>query len=221
MREVRLEYDGATLMATEFKQQITKISNMTLLGTVYRDFQNNCIHQMVDIELAKGVELADIDEIPFLKLHQHIHMQIVGGKEIHSVIVRNSHETIGIGAEVSDAYVVSGSRIGRSGSTLILRGTPSGITTIVEGFKKWNERCKISVIRPIDESEVLDGTDLTEKQLEVFNKAWELGFYEKGSTIKAGEVADSLGIARVTASGHLRHIEEKMAHILARRLGIF
>ena len=221
MREVRLEYDGATLMATEFKQQITKISNMTLLGTVYRDFQNNCIHQMVDIELAKGVELADIDEIPFMKLHQHIHMQIVGGKEIHSVIVRNSHETIRIGAEVSDAYVVSGSRIGRSGSTLILRGTPSGITTIVEGFKKWNERCKISVIRPIDESEVLDGTDLTEKQLEVFNKAWELGFYEKGSTIKAGEVADSLGIARVTASGHLRHIEEKMAHILARRLGIF
>ena len=221
MREVRLEYDGATLMATEFKQQITKISNMTLLGTVYRDFQNNCIHQMVDIELAKGVELADIDEIPFMKLHQHIHMQIVGGKEIHSVIVRNSHETIGIGAEVSDAYVVSGSRIGRSGSTLILRGTPSGITTIVEGFKKWNERCKISVIRPIDESEVLDGTDLTEKQLEVFNKAWELGFYEKGSTIKAGEVADSLGIARVTVSGHLRHIEEKMALLLARRLGIF
>jgi len=221
MREVRLEYDGATLMATEFKQQITKISNMTLLGTVYRDFQNNCIHQMVDIELAKGVELADIDEIPFLKLHQHIHMQIVGGKEIHSVIVRNSHETIGIGAEVSDAYVVSGSRIGRSGSTLILRGTPSGITTIVEGFKKWNERCKISVIRPIDESEVLDGTDLTQKQLEVFNKAWELGFYEKGSTIKAGEVADSLGIARVTVSGHLRHIEEKMALLLARRLGIF
>lgn len=221
MREVRLEYDGATLMATEFKQQITKISNMTLLGTVYRDFQNQCIHQMVDIELAKGVELADIDEIPYIKLHQHIHMQIVGGKEIHSVIVRNSHETIGIGAEVSDAYVVSGSRIGRSGSCLILRGTPSGITTIVEGFKKWNERCKISVIRPIDESEVLDGTDLTEKQLEVFNKAWELGFYEKGSTIKAGEVADSLGIARVTASGHLRHIEEKMAHILARRLGIF
>ena len=221
MREVRLEYDGATLMATELKEQITKISNMTLLGTVYRDFQNNCIHQMVDIELAKGVELAEIDEIPFMKLHQHIHMQIVGGKEIHSVIVRNSHETIGIGAEVSDAYVVSGSRIGRSGSTLILRGTPSGITTIVEGFKKWNERCKISVIRPIDESEVLDGTDLTEKQLEVFNKAWELGFYEKGSKIKAGEVADSLGIARVTVSGHLRHIEEKMAHLLARRLGIF
>ena len=221
MREVRLEYDGATLMATEFKQQITKISSMTLLGNVYRDFQNNCIHQMVDIELATGVELADIDEIPYIKLHRHIHMQIIGGKEIHSVIIRNTHETIGIGAVVSDAYVVSGSRIGRSGSTLILRGTPSGITTIVEGFKKWNERCKISVIRPIDESEVLDGTDLTEKQLEVFNKAWELGFYEKGSKIKAGEVADSLGIARVTVSGHLRHIEEKMALLLARRLGIF
>jgi predicted DNA binding protein len=221
MREVRLEYDGATLMSTELKEQITKISNMTLLGTVYRDFQNNCIHQMVDIEMAKGVELADLDDIPYIKLHQHIHMQIVGGKEIHSVIIRNTHETIGIGAMVSDAYVVSGSSIGRSGSTLILRGTPSGITSIVEGFKKWNERCKISVIRPIDESEVLNGTDLTEKQLEVFNKAWELGFYEKGSIIRIGDVADSLGIARVTVSGHLRHIEEKMALLLARRLGIF
>jgi predicted DNA binding protein len=208
-------------MSTEFKEQITKISNMTLLGNVYRDFQNNCIHQMVDIELAKGVELADLDDIPYIKLHQHIHMQIVGGKEIHSVIIRNTHETIGIGAMVSDAYVVSGSSIGRSGSTLILRGTPTGITSIVEGFKKWNERCKISVVRPIDESEVLNGTDLTEKQLEVFNKAWELGFYEKGSTIRIGDVADTLGIARVTVSGHLRHIEEKMALILARRLGIF
>ena len=220
MREVRLEYDGATLMATGLKEQITKISSMTLLGNVYRDFQNNCIHQMVDIELAKGVELSEIDEIPHLKLHQHIHMQIVGGKEIHSVIIRNTHETIAIGAVVSDAYVVAGSRIGRSGSCLILRGTPSGITTIVDGFKKWNERCKISVVRPIDENEVFEGTDLTEKQLEVFNRAWEMGYYEKSSSTKAGEVADSLGIARVTVTGHLRHIEDKMALLLARRLGI-
>jgi len=220
MREVRLEYDGATLMSTEFKEQITKISSMTLLGNVYRDYENNCIHQMVDIELAKGVELAEIDNIPYLKLHQHIHMQIVGGKEIHSVIVRNTHETIAIGAVVLDAYVVAGSRIGRSGSCLILRGTPSGITTIVDGFKKWNERCKISVVRPIDENEVIEGTDLTEKQLEVFNRAWEMGYYEKDTSTKAGEVADSLGIARVTVTGHLRHIEDKMALLLARRLGI-
>ena len=221
MREVRLLYDSATLMNTELKEQITKISSMTLLGNVYRDFQNNCIHQMVDIELAKGVELADIDEIPYLKLHQHIHMQIVGGKEIHSVIIRNFHETIAIGAVVSDAYVVAGSSIGRSGSTLILRGAPSGITSIVDGFKKWNDRCKISVVRPVDESAVLDGTNLTEKQLEVFNRAWELGFYEKDSKVKTAQVADSLGIARVTVSGHLKHIEEKMALLLARRLGIY
>jgi len=176
---------------------------------------------MVDIEMAKGVDLEEINEIPFLKLHQHIHMQIVGGKEIHTVIVRNNHETIAIGGAVSDAYVVSGSNIGRSGSTLILRGTPSGITTIVNGFKKWNKRCKISVVRPVDEKTIIEGTNLTEKQLEVFNKAWEMGFYEKGSNIKTAQVADSLGIARVTVSGHLKHIEEKMALLLARRLGIF
>ena len=151
MREVRLQYDGATLMNTEIKEQITRITRMELLGTVYRDFQNACIHQMVDIEMAKGVALEEINEIPFLKLHQHIHMQIVGGKEIHTVIILNSHETIAIGASVIDAYVVSGSNIGRSGSTLILRGSPSGITTMVNGFKKWNMRCKISVVRPIDE----------------------------------------------------------------------
>ena len=221
MREVRLQYDGATLMNTQIKEQITRITRMTLLGTVYRDFQNSCIHQMVDIEMAKGVDLEEINEIPFLKLHQHIHMQIVGGKEIHTVIVRNNHETIAIGGAVSDAYVVSGSNIGRSGSTLILRGTPSGITTIVNGFKKWNKRCKISVVRPVDEKTIIEGTNLTEKQLEVFNKAWEMGFYEKGSNIKTAQVADSLGIARVTVSGPLKHIEEKMALLLARRLGIF
>jgi hypothetical protein len=221
MREVRLQYDGATLMNTQIKEQITRITRMTLLGTVYRDFQNSCIHQMVDIEMAKGVDLEEINEITFLKLHQHIHMQIVGGKEIHTVIVRNNHETIAIGGAVSDAYVVSGSNIGRSGSTLILRGTPSGITTIVNGFKKWNKRCKISVVRPVDENSVLEGTNLTDKQLEVFNKAWELGFYEKDSKVKTAQVADSLRIARVTVSGHLKHIEEKMALLLARRLGIF
>jgi|TARA_B110000211_G_C13923979_1_gene484081 hypothetical protein len=221
MREVRVEYEGATLMNTEFKDQITRISNMTFMGVVYRDYENQCIHQMVEIELAKGVQISEIDEIPFLKLHQHIHMQIVGGKEIHCVIIRNSHETINIGAAVSNAYVVSGSKVGRTGSLLILRGTPDGITSIVNGFKKWNSRCKISVVMPVDENDSLNGTDLTDKQLEVFNVAWEMGFYEKDSRIKTGEVADAMGIARVTVSGHLRHIEEKMAVLLARKLGIY
>ena len=220
MREVRVEYEGATLMNTEFKDQITRISNMTFMGVVYRDYENQCIHQMVEIELAKGVQISEIDEIPFLKLHQHIHMQIVGGKEIHCVIIRNSHETIHIGGAVSDAYVVSGSKVGRTGSLLILRGTPDGITTIVNGFKEWNARCKISVVMPVEENS-LNGTDLTDKQLEVFNIAWEMGFYEKDSRIKTGEVADAMGIARVTVSGHLRHIEEKMAVLLARKLGIY
>ena len=220
MREVRVEYEGATLMNTEFKEQITRISNMTFMGVVYRDYKNQCLHQMVEIELANGVQISEIDEIPFLKLHQHIHMQIVGWKEIHCVIIRNSHETIHIGGAVSDAYVVSGSKVGRTGSLLILRGTPDGITTIVDGFKEWNARCKISVVMPVEENG-LNGTDLTDKQLEVFNIAWEMGFYEKDSRIKTGEVADAMGIARVTVSGHLRHIEEKMAVLLARNLGIY
>ena len=220
MREVRVEYEAATLMSTEFKEQITRISNMTFMGVVYRDYENQCLHQMVEIELAKGVQLSEIDEIPFLKLHQHIHMQIVGGKEIHCIIIRNTHETIKIGGAVSGAYVVSGSKVGRTGSLLILRGTPDGITTIVNGFKKWNSRCKISVVMPVEENN-LNGTDLTDKQLEVFNTAWEMGFYEKDSRIKTGDVADAMGIARVTVSGHLRHIEEKMAVLLAHKLGIY
>ena len=221
MREVRVEYEGATLMNTEFKEQITRISNMTFMGVVYRDYENQCLHQMVEIELAKGVQISEIDEIPYLKLHQHLHMQLVGGKEIHCVIIRNTHETIHIGGSVAGAYVVSGSKVGRTGSLLILRGSPDGITSIVNGFKKWNPRCKISVVMPVEENENLIGTDLTDKQLEVFNLAWEMGFYEKDSRIKTGEVADAMGIARVTVSGHLRHIEEKMAIILARKLGIY
>ena len=220
MREVRVEYEGATLMSTEFKDQITRISSMTFMGVVYRDYENQCLHQMVEIELAKGFQISEIDEIPYLKLHKHLHMQLVGGREIHCVIIRNSHETIHIGGSVDGAYVVSGSKIGRTGSLLILRGTPDGITAIVNGFKKWNARCKISVVMPVEEN-VLNSTDLTDKQLEVFNIAWDMGFYEKGSRIKTGEVADSMGIARVTLSGHLRHIEEKMAVLLARKLGIY
>ena len=220
MREVRVEYEGATLMGTEFKDQITRISSMTFMGVVYRDYENQCLHQMVEIELAKGVQISEIDEIPYLKLHKHLHMQLVGGREIHCVIIRNSHETIHIGGSVDGAYVVSGSKIGRTGSLLILRGTPDGITAIVNGFKKWNARCKISVVMPVEEN-ILNSTDLTDKQLEVFNIAWDMGFYEKNSRIKTGEVADSMGIARVTLSGHLRHIEEKMAVLLARKLGIY
>jgi predicted DNA-binding protein (UPF0251 family) len=176
---------------------------------------------MVEIELAKGVQISEIDDIPYLKLHKHLHMQLVGGKEIHCVIIRNTHETIHIGGSVAGAYVVSGSKVGRTGSLLILRGSPDGITSIVNGFKKWNPRCKISVVMPVEENDSLSGTDLTDKQLEVFNLAWEMGFYEKDSRIKTGEVADAMGIARVTVSGHLRHIEEKMAIILARKLGIY
>jgi len=221
MREVRVEYEGTTLMGTEFKDQITRISNMTFMGVVYRDYENQCLHQMVEIELAKGVQISEIDEIPYLKLHKHLHMQLVGGREIHCVIIRNSHETIHIGGGVAGAYVVSGSKVGLTGSLLILRGTPDGITKIVNGFKKWNPRCKISVVMPVDENDSLNGTDLTDKQLEVFNIAWEMGFYVKDSRVKTSEIADSMGIARVTVSGHLRHIEEKMAILLARKLGVY
>lgn len=220
MREVRVEYEGRTLMETEFKHQITVIANLTLLGTVYRDPPNKCIHQMVELEFASGFGISDIDSIEHLKLQQHLHMQIVNGKEIHTVIIRNNHATVQIGTLVSDALVVSGSRIGRTGSSLVLRGTASGVKTIVDGFKLWNPRCKISVVRPIDENENIEGSNLTEKQLEVFNKAWEMGFYLKNSKVKTGDVADEMGVARVTVSGHLRHIEEKMAILLARRLGI-
>ena len=220
MREVRIEYDGATLMSTDYKELITRIS-MTLMGVVYRDYPNRCIHQMVEIELAEGIKISDIDEIPYLKLHQYLNMQIVDGKEIHCVIVRNSHVTIQIGYLVDDAYVVAGSNIGRSGGLLILRGTSTGITTMVDASKKWNPHCKISVVTTVDDNDNLNGTEMTDKQLEVFNIAWKMGFYEKDSRIKTGEVADSMGIARVTTSGHLRHIEEKMAVLLAHQLGVY
>ena len=191
------------------------------MGVVYRDYANKCIHQMVEIELAEGIKISDIDKIPYLKLHQHLQIQIIDGKEIHCVIVRNSHVTIQIGYLIDDAYVVAGSKIGRSGGLLILRGTSTGVTTMVDAIKKWNPHCKISVVAPVDENDNLHGTELTDKQLEVFNIAWKMGFYEKDSRIKTGEVADGMGIARVTTSGHLRHIEEKMALLLAHKLGLY
>ena len=52
--------------------------------------------------------------------------------------------------EVGDAIISPGTRIGRRGAEIILRGSSDGYQALVAAFRLWNDRCTIAVVRSGD-----------------------------------------------------------------------
>ena len=61
-----------------------------------------------------------------------------------------------------------------------------------------------------DELVLVDRAMLTERQREVLETSFELGYFEHPRTANAGEVADALGINRSTFREHLSAVERKL-----------
>ena len=134
------------------------------------------------------------------------------------MMAKNHHELGKIGSVIVDAVIMPDSTISSQGATLLIRGAPPGVKSMVEGFKLWKEPTRISVVEQ-DSEPINDMTSkISEHQSSVFLAAHEAGYFENPRRINLVDLSHQLELSRSTIAGHLRTVEIVMANCLEKSL---
>ena len=150
MREIRLRYGADVLLGTEFVQQLNRIEEFELLNTLGRSDANDAVTVMVRLRLAPDAALEDIDDIDWLSIDEVVRSETTQAGEAHYAIVRFTHPLVTVPLEIEDAIISPGTRIGRRGAEVIVRGSSDGCQALVAAFRLWNDRCTVAVVRSGD-----------------------------------------------------------------------
>ena len=210
MREIRLRYGADELLGTEFVQQLNRIEEFELLNTLGRSDANDAVTVMVRLRLAPDATFEDIDDIAWLKIEEVVRSEATQSGEAHYAIVRFTHPLVTIPLEVGDAIISPGTRIGRRGADIILRGSSDGCQALVAAFRLWNDRCTIAVVRSGDADHDADA-GLTPQQVEAARLAWSMGYFDVPRGCALSDIAKAAGVSNATISGHLREVD-RIAH---------
>lgn len=220
MREVRVRYSGAQVMRTDFKALLEICERLTLMGTIWRDNENGYLRQIFEIRMMEGGLIETINDIDFFQIEDVLSVREEKGRVIHTAVVRNYHPLGLIGEAIETAVVVPGSCVGISEAVVIIRGSPEGCKKMVEGLRTWREPNSISVVDSTPEDMDYFTKDMTEARITAFAAAWKMGYYEIPKATNPNEIAASIGISRVTLTGHLKAIENHLAELMAKRLNL-
>ena len=137
MREVRLRYSAASIVNSSLKELLEIVDRITLKASLFQEGQGDWIRQVYDVVLKDGRAIEEISEVSFMEVETHFHSRRVNGHEVHTLMAKNHHELGRIGSVIVDAVVMPDSVISAQGATLLIRGAPTGVKSMVEGFKAW------------------------------------------------------------------------------------
>jgi predicted DNA binding protein len=210
MREIRLRYGADVLQGTEFVQQLNRIEEFELLNTLGRSDANDAVTVMVRLRLANDTVVDDIDDIAWLSIEEVVRTESTADGDALYAIVRFTHPLVTIPLEVGDAIISPGTRIGRRGAEVILRGSSDGCQALVAAFRLWNDRCTVAVVRSGDADHDADA-GLTPQQVEAARLAWAMGYFDVPRGCALSDIAKSAGVSNATISGHLREVD-RIAH---------
>ena len=210
MREIRLRYGADVLQGTEFVQQLNRIEEFELLNTLGRSDANDAVTVMVRLRLANNAVVEDIDDIEWLSIEEVVRTEPTADGEALYAIVRFTHPLVTIPLEVGDAIISPGTRIGRRGAEVILRGSSDGCQALVAAFRLWNDRCTVAVVRSGDADHDADA-GLTPQQVEAARLAWSMGYFDVPRGCALSDIAKAAGVSNATISGHLREAD-RIAH---------
>ena len=210
MRELRLRFGADVLLGTEFVQQLNRIEEFELLNTLGRSDANDAVTVMVRLRLAPDATFEDIDDIAWLNIEEVVRSEATQSGEAHYAIVRFTHPLVTIPLEVGDAIISPGTRIGRRGAEIILRGSSDGCQALVAAFRLWNDRCTVAVVRSGDADHDADA-GLTPQQIEAARLAWSMGYFDVPRGCALSDIAKAAGVSNATISGHLREVD-RIAH---------
>ena len=220
MREVRVRYSGAQMMRSDFKELLEICERITLMGSIWRDEEEGFLRQIFEIKMLEGQVIDSINDISFMAVEDVLSVREEKGHVIHTAVVRNYHGLGLIGQAIETAVVVPGSCVGRSEAVVIIRGSPEGCKQMVEGIRLWREPNSISVVDSTPDDMDYFTKDLTEARITAFAAAWKMGYYQNPRGSSPTDIASSIGISRVTLTGHLRSIENHLAPLMVKRLNL-
>ncbi len=218
MREVRLRYSAASIVNSSLKELLEVVDRITLKASLFQEGQGDWIRQVYDVVLKDGRTIEEISEISFMEVESHFHSRRVNGHEVHTLMAKNHHELGKIGSVIVDAVVMPDSVISSQGATLLIRGAPAGVKSMVEGFKNWKEPSTISVVEQHQEPSNDIASKISEHQLKVFLAAYDAGYFENPRRISLVDLSSQLGLSRSTIAGHIRSVEIIMANCLVKSL---
>ena len=210
MREIRLRYGSDVLLGTEFQQQLERIEEFELLNTLGRSDANDAVTVMVRLRLADGSTTDHINEIPWLAIEEIVRTESTADGDAMYAIVRFPPPLVTIPLEVPDAIISPGTRIGRRGAEIVVRGSSDGCQALVAAFRLWNDRCTVAVVRSGDADHDTDA-GLTPQQVEAARMAWSMGYFDVPRGCALSDIAKAAGVSNATISGHLREVD-RIAH---------
>ena len=163
-----MRYSPASILNSSFKDFFKIVKKVVLKATLYHDWEENWIRQVVEIILQDGKTLSDLSEVLFFEVETNLHQRRLNSDDVYTLIVQNSHDLVMIGKHIEDAVVMPGSEFGIQGATLIVRGAPSGVSNMVKGFKAWKAPTSVSFV-DIEEDDFAEMAGLlSESQSNVF-----------------------------------------------------
>tara|TARA_B110000881_G_C18556727_1_gene507378 strand:- start:416 stop:1069 length:654 start_codon:yes stop_codon:yes gene_type:complete len=213
-----MRYSAAAILSSNFKELFQIAKKIVLKATLYHEWNENWIRQVLEISLQDGKTPDDLSEVPFLDVETNLHQRQINGEVVYTLMVRNSHDLVMIGKHLEDAVVMPDSEFGIQGATLIVRGAPSGVSKMVKGFKEWKAPTSISFVDKEDDDFAEMGALLSESQSHVFQTAHSAGYYDSPRKTSLVEIARELDLSRSTVAGHLRAVEKTMADGLRKSL---
>ena len=79
MKEVRLRYPAHAIAQSEFRDQVSICQEAVLMASVSRNYEQNTIVYVLQLTLADGMAVEDIDRVPWFRLIEVIGEEVVGG----------------------------------------------------------------------------------------------------------------------------------------------
>lgn len=204
MRRVRLRWERSSLEGIEeFRQLMDKVESYEVLAHLKLDTDG--IEHLAEIKPHSGV-LDDVIQISTFDLIEVHETNPDLGTFLASMNLTHTLPMMMLDLEKIQLHPPYG--LDSEGLELNFTGHSESMKRLIELLKFMMPWDSISIQSVRRDGLGLWKDLLTERQIEVLRCAVEMGYYSEERKISVKDLSESMGMARSTMGGHLKHIEK-------------